>query len=131
MARPEGSVAVDEFLILRLGPSLWALPAHQVRQVLSPRPMTRLPEAPPLVQGLIAWRARVLPVFGLGPRLGIEDPPTDRGALLVVESAGDLIVLTVDEVLRFAHASPAQGSQIEVEGQDVALIALEQILDDA
>ena len=56
---------MNKVIIFRLGPSEWALPAEMVHQVLAPRPVTRLPDPPPLVCGLVAWRAKVLPVLAL------------------------------------------------------------------
>jgi chemotaxis signal transduction protein len=79
---------MDEHVIFRLGSSNWALPASTVYQVLAPRPVTRLPDPPPLVCGLVAWRAHVLPVIALGERLACSDPPVDRCTLLVTEAGG-------------------------------------------
>jgi purine-binding chemotaxis protein CheW len=103
---------MDELVIFRLGSSEWALPADAVHQVLSPRPVTRLPDPPPLVCGLIAWRAQVLPVIALGERLDCNNPPVDRCTLLVIEVGGDLIALAVDEVLHLAE-SAAQPLDLE------------------
>ncbi|MFQ6100487.1 MAG: chemotaxis protein CheW [Anaerolineae bacterium] len=135
---------MDEILIFRLGSSEWALPARKVRQVLPPALVTRLPGATPLVRGLVAWRARVLPVLALGARLGCSDPPADQSALLVVEAEGELVALAVDEVVRFAQARPSAAcsesfgsaqdkpsrtaEQVEVEGRAVRLLDLEQVL---
>jgi purine-binding chemotaxis protein CheW len=94
---------MNEVIIFRLGSSEWALPAETVHQILSPRPVTRLPDPPPLVCGLVAWRAQVLPVIALGERLDCSDPPVDRCTLLVTEVGGDLVALAVDEVLHLAE----------------------------
>ena len=95
---------MDELVIFRLGSSNWALPASTVHQVLAPRPVTRLPDSPPLVCGLIAWRAHVLPVIALGERLDCSNPPVDRCTLLVTEAEGELVALAVDEVLHLAES---------------------------
>jgi purine-binding chemotaxis protein CheW len=103
---------MDELVIFRLGSSEWALPADKVHQILAPRPVTRLPDPPPLMCGLVAWRAQVLPVIALGERLDCSDPPVDRCALLVTEVGGELIALAVDEVLHLAE-SAAQPLDLE------------------
>ena len=97
---------MQEVLLFRLGASEWALPAQVVRQVLPPAPATRVPGSDPLLRGLIAWRARVLPVIALGTRLACGDPPADRATLLVVEAGGEFVALAVDEVRHFARFSP-------------------------
>jgi chemotaxis signal transduction protein len=74
--------------------------------------VTRLPDPPPLVCGLVAWRAKVLPVIALGERLDCSDPPVERCTLLVTEVGEELIALAVDEVLHLAE-STAQPLNLE------------------
>jgi purine-binding chemotaxis protein CheW len=95
---------MDEVVIFRLGSTERALPASSVHQILAPRPVTRLPNPPPLVCGLVAWRAQILPVIALGERLGCTDPPVERCTLLVTEAEGELVALAVDEVLHLAES---------------------------
>jgi purine-binding chemotaxis protein CheW len=114
---------MDEVIIFRLGSSEWALPAETVHQILTPRPVTRLPDPPPLVCGLVAWRARVLPVIALGERLGCNDPPVDRCALLVVtEGEEEMIALAVDEVIQFEQDESEMGRR------GVQQLALDKVL---
>ena len=94
---------MDEVVVFRLGSSEWALPAETVHHILAPRPVTRLPDPPPMVCGLAAWRAKVLPVIALGERLDCIDPPLERCTLLVTEVREELIALAVDEVLHLAE----------------------------
>jgi purine-binding chemotaxis protein CheW len=114
---------MDELVVFRLGSSEWALPAAEVFQVLSPRPVTRLPDPPPLVCGLIAWRGQVLPVIALGERLDCDDPPVDRCTLIVTEAEGELIALAVDEVICLTEP-------IGVEKRAVQPLDLEQVLNE-
>jgi purine-binding chemotaxis protein CheW len=112
---------MEEVIIFRLGSSEWALPASVVHQVLAPRPVTRLPDPPPLVCGLVAWRAKVLPVIALGERLGCNDPPVDQCTLLVTEAGGEPIALAVDEVMHLAQPVGTKES-------GARLLDLEQVL---
>jgi purine-binding chemotaxis protein CheW len=105
---------MNDFVIFRLGSSEWALPAETVQQALSPRPVTRLPEPPPLVRGLVAWRSKVLPVLGLGERLACADPPIERCALLVIEVGGELAALAVDRVLHLAQPMDLDAASVPV-----------------
>jgi purine-binding chemotaxis protein CheW len=92
---------VEEVLIFGVGGTEWALPAEVVRQVLAPRPVTRVPGSGSSLVGLVAWRASVIPVLDLGAR-------PEVGTLLVVEQDGELVALLVDQVKRFA---PTPGDQ--------------------
>lgn len=114
---------MDEFVIFRLGSSELALPAKTVHQILAPRPVTRLPDPPPLVCGLVAWRAQVLPVIALGERLDCNNPPVDRCTLMVAEAGEELIALAVDEVKQVAES-------VEAEECAVRLLDLEHVLNE-
>ena len=105
---------MNEFVVFRLGSSTWALPAEAVHQILSPRPVTRLPDPPPLVRGLVAWRAKVLPVLGLGERLACADPPIERCALLVIKVGGEWAALAVDKVLHLAQLMDLDTASVPV-----------------
>jgi chemotaxis signal transduction protein len=67
-----------------------------------------------LVRGLVAWRAKVLPVLGLGERLDCADPPVDRCALLVTEVGGELAALAVDEVLHLTQPVDADAASLQI-----------------
>ena len=111
---------MDDVVVFRLGTTKWALPAEAVHQILSPRPVTRLPDPPPLVRGLVAWRARVLPVLGLGERLNCADPALDGCALLVIDIGGELAALAVDEVIHLAQP-------VDLETTSARLLDVEQV----
>ena len=104
---------MNELIIFRLGATQWALPADRVRQVLSPRPVTRLPDPPPLARGLIAWRGQVVPVVALGDRLDCTDPPVDGCTLLITAVGEELIALMVDQVGHLAHPGGLEEGDIQ------------------
>jgi purine-binding chemotaxis protein CheW len=82
-----------------------AVPLAQVREILTPRPFTRLPGCGPEVCGLIGVRGRVVTVFDLGIVLGrtrSAEVPDHR--LLLLEWRGRAVGLAVDAVLRIAPA---------------------------
>lgn len=113
---------MDEVLVFFLASNEWAVPAHRVRQALSPRPVTRVPDSVPFLLGLIAWRTRILPVVALGVCLGVGAlSPPGQGDLLVVESGGELVTLAVDGVRGFARRA-------EAEARGVRVLDLEQAL---
>lgn len=113
---------MDEVLIFSLASNEWAVPAHQVRQALSPRPVTRVPDSVLPLLGLVAWRMRILPVLALGVCLGVDTlPAPDQSDLLVVEFEGEFVALAVDGVRGFVQWS-------ETEEGGVQVLDLEQVL---
>jgi len=142
---------VHETLVFRLADRKWGLAARQVRQVLSPGPVTRLPGAVPPLCGLVAWRAQVLPLFDLARRAehvqgaqnagqaGDRSDP-NQGVWLVVEVSGgpavsaarawlEWVVLWVDEVIGFASFE-AEASGQERPGLSVLPFDLATVLDE-
>ena len=112
---------MEEVLVFCVGGSEWTLPAQRVRQVISPRHVTRVPGSEPPLVGLIAWRARLVPVLALGVR-------AETGHLLVIEDSGDLFALLVDEVKGFALVHMPSDGQ-EEQGSVPPPLDLERALD--
>jgi chemotaxis signal transduction protein len=112
---------VEEVLVFCVGGSEWTLPAQRVRQVISPRHVTRVPGSDPPLVGLIAWRASLVPVLAIGAR-------AEAGHLLVIEDGGDLFALPVDEVKGFAPAHVLGDGQ-EEQGSVPQPLDLERVLD--
>jgi purine-binding chemotaxis protein CheW len=68
-------------MLLRLGPSTYALPVDAVREIVRLPPVTRVPGLPAFVAGLTNVRGRVLAVLDLRPLLDLDIP---RGQRLVI-----------------------------------------------
>ena len=63
-----------------------ALPAGAVREVLRPRPLTRVPHAPPALLGLAALRGAALPVVSLAALTGrAAAAPSPAARILVLD----------------------------------------------
>jgi chemotaxis signal transduction protein len=112
---------VEEVLVCCVGRSEWTLPAQKVRQVISPRHVTRVPGSVPPLVGLIAWRASLVPVLALGAR-------AETGRLLVIEDGGELFALLVDEVKGFRPVHVPSDGQ-EEQGSIPPPLDLERVLD--
>ncbi len=67
------------------------LEVSRIREVVRDQPVTPLPDAPPLVEGVLDLRGRMLPVVDLGRVLDGE--PVEVGP------AARIVVLEVDELL--------------------------------
>ena len=110
----------QELLLLVVGGQEWTLPAQLVRQVLSPRPVTRVPGADSSLVGLVAWRGRVVCVVSVNMLNGgccAGGLCTDGRLLLVIESGKDLVALLVDEVRGFVlnHGPDSEHRLLDLE----------------
>jgi chemotaxis signal transduction protein len=110
-AAPEGVAfqAAPEWVVFGCGGRRFALPLGQVREILMPRPFTRLPGCGPEVCGLIALRGRVITVFDFGAALGLG--PAVRKSdhrLLLLEHGERLVGGAVETVHAVARAAVAE-----------------------
>lgn len=78
----------DDHLLFRLEGALYALPATSVREIVAPPPITRLPNAPEHVRGVMNLRGRIVPVIDLRRRLGLAAATLDGESCVVVLDAG-------------------------------------------
>lgn len=84
---------------LALGGQLCGLAVAQVRDVLGPQTVTKVPLAPRHVAGLLNLRGRIVTAIDLRRRLGLaERPGGEAGMNVVVEHAGALYSLAADSV---------------------------------
>ena len=75
----------------------YALDVSQVREIVRFQPITPLPMAPTLIEGVIDLRASVMPVVDLGRLLGRERVPAgDRARIVVLECDGLVLGLCVE-----------------------------------
>ena len=85
-------------MVFRLGDRSYGIDLGAVREILRPRPATRLPGAPAAVLGLITVRGQSVTVIDLATALGLRAAPAP-GAVMLVEHGPKLVGAAVDEVL--------------------------------
>lgn len=98
-----------EMLSFRLGNEEYAVHVEDVREVLKNRELTRVPNAPDYMLGVMALRGPVLPVIDLSKRLGLPSGDRDeKSRILIVtvqeEDAG-LVVDRVTGVVKISRGS--------------------------
>lgn len=87
-----------EFLTFSVDGQLLGIPVLQVQDVLARQKVTRVPLAPPEVEGSLNLRGRIVTAINLRKRLGIDGEQPPKTMSIVVEHRGDLYSLTVDSV---------------------------------
>jgi purine-binding chemotaxis protein CheW len=90
---------MSEFVTVALGDHTFGIPVEEVRDVLTPPPLTHVPLAPPEVAGALNLRGRIVIAIDLRKRLGLPPAAANTAPMcVVVESGGELYSFLVDRV---------------------------------
>jgi purine-binding chemotaxis protein CheW len=112
-------VEVRQYVTFFLRDHEIGLPILQCREILRTSVITRVPEAPQQVRGIVNLRGRIVPVVDTRACLGFEPSPiTARSRLLVVEVAARQFALVVDRISRIVKL---MRSEIDVAPADLAV----------
>lgn len=94
-----------------VGGRVFAIDVSQVREVIRWQPITPLPHAPDLVDGVIDLRGTVVPVVDLGRALGGEpSKPGLRSRIAVTEVEGLVVGFAVDAA---TEVMPVDAAEME------------------
>ena len=99
--------AVGSFILFTVAGTTYALRSGEVRHMEMIEDITRVPNAPSFVDGVVFSRGQVVPVVNLRARFGFERAAHDlRSRLIVVQSAARLVGLIVDSAREFINIPP-------------------------
>lgn len=102
----------QQFATFWLDGHLYGLEVEHVQEVLRAQVLTRVPQAPLAVAGLLNLRGQVVTAIELRQRLGLAPRPAeDTAILVVVRLRGEVVSLLVDTI----------GDVVDVCGDDFEL----------
>lgn len=121
-------MAAGKYLTFQLGREAYGIGILKVQEIVGVMPVTRMPRMPGFVRGLVNLRGKVIPVFDLRLKFGLEGrEDTDRTCIIVVQlSLGEaapnvtlgIIVDEVNEVVDVPESqiepAPAFGAVVDV-----------------
>ena len=111
---PEG----EQFVAFRLAGEMYGFPILQVQEIVRPFEITRVPNAPPDVRGVVNLRGNIVPVVDLRTRLRLpSEVETGETRTIIVETEAGTVGALVDSVSRVVRI-PA--SQIEPPSEMIA-----------
>jgi len=92
----------DHYIVFSIAGTAYALPSEQIAHVEMVEDVTRVPNAPGFVDGVVFSRGVVVPAINMRARFGFErEPHTTRTRLLVVHVEGRTVGLIVDAAREF------------------------------
>jgi len=107
MTTATAGAGLGSYILFSIAGTTYALPTVDVRHMEMIEDITRVPNAPSFVDGVVFSRGQVVPVVNLRARFGFERAPVDlRTRLIVVQSASRTIGLLVDGAREFVSIPP-------------------------
>ena len=98
---------LGSYILFTVAGTTYALPSGEVRHMEMLEGVTRVPNAPTFVDGVVFSRGQVVPVVNLRARFGFERAAYDlRTRLIVVQAASRVIGLVVDSAREFVNIPP-------------------------
>jgi purine-binding chemotaxis protein CheW len=102
--RTQASGELLQLVSFHLGGEEFGLDILRVQEIIRVQQLTRVPNSPDFIAGVMNLRGRIIPVVALRRRFGLEPIPADKQTrIVVVEVKGAVLGFIVDavsEVLR-------------------------------
>mgnify|MGYP001037423388 FL=1 len=94
-----GAGKEEQLIVFTVGDEEFGLNVLQVQEIIRYVKPTKIPHAPPFMEGVIDFRGDVIPVINMRERFGIRDADNkETSVIIVIENAGRIFGLTVDVV---------------------------------
>ncbi|MCX8172842.1 MAG: chemotaxis protein CheW [Archaeoglobaceae archaeon] len=88
-----------QVIVFRLGEERYGVDISQVREIIRPSQITKIPNAPDFVEGVINLRGQITTIVNLRKRFGLASKPIDNDTrIIVVEYNNAVIGMMVDTV---------------------------------
>jgi purine-binding chemotaxis protein CheW len=98
-----------QLVIFRLAKEEYGLPITKVQEINRLVPITKLPQTPSFMEGIINLRGRIIPIVDLRKRFGVAVKDyDDDNRIIIVEVNGQTVGIIVDavaEVVRLPQAN--------------------------
>jgi purine-binding chemotaxis protein CheW len=111
MTGATATAGLGSYILFSVSGTTYALPTADVRHMEMIEDITRVPNAPSFVDGVVFSRGQVVPVVNLRARFGFDRVPHDlRTRLIVVQAETRVVGLLVDAAREFVSI-PADAIQ--------------------
>ena len=97
-APAEPAAAGERLLIFDLDGEKYAIPIHDIAQIIDMPPATFVPNAPPFLSGILSLRGRIVSIINVASRLGLISSKPEAPKVIVLDLGADHIGLLVDQI---------------------------------
>jgi purine-binding chemotaxis protein CheW len=97
--RSQSSGELLQLVGFHVGDEEFCLDILRVQEIIRLQQLTRVPNSPDALDGVMNLRGKIIPVIALRKRFGLEQAPSNKNArIVVVEVKGTVLGLIVDSV---------------------------------
>jgi len=109
-----------QLVVFTLGAEQYALPIQQVHEIIRYTQPRSVAARESWVRGVISLRGRIVPVYDLAARLGVNSELSEQTKIVIVEAGDETAGVIVDDV---EEVMTVEDGQIEdVPGSDTTLV---------
>jgi purine-binding chemotaxis protein CheW len=109
--------ATRQLVVFTLGGEEYALPIRQVQEIIRYTEPRSVAASSGWVRGVIGLRGKIVPVYDLAARLGLKTAEiAEGGRIVIVESAGDMAGVVVDDVAEVLTVDESQLDAVPAAG---------------
>lgn len=90
--------AGEKLLVFDLASEKYAIPIHDIAQIIDLPPTTPIPNAPGFLAGIFSLRGRIISIVDVATRLGLENAAPEAPKVIVVDILQDHFGLLVDRI---------------------------------
>ena len=105
-----------QLVIFQLGGEEFGVEIMQVQEIIRMPEITRIPQSPEYVEGVINLRGKIIVVINLDTRFGLNSKELDDDSRIIIVEVGDnvvgMVVDSVSEVLRLASSNVEPAPEI-------------------
>ena len=106
-----------QLVVFTLGSEEYALPIRQVHEIIRYTEPRSVAAESGWIRGVISLRGKIIPVYDLAARLGLEtEERAGGGKIVIVETATDMAGVVVDEVEEVLTVEDAQLDAVPAAG---------------
>jgi purine-binding chemotaxis protein CheW len=107
----------------RIGGEEYAIDIMRIKEIIQPLKITKVPKAPPFIEGVVELRGTILPIVDLRKRFDVDPAPASRALkYMIVALDGCIIGLVVDavsEVVRVPKRDVRPAPELDFAGSSV------------
>ncbi|RLI76574.1 chemotaxis protein CheW [Archaeoglobales archaeon] len=93
-----------QIIVFELGNEKYGVDISQVKEIIRVSEITRIPNTPDFVEGVIDLRGQITTVINLRKKFGMEPKPMDANTrIIIIEHNGSTIGMIVDTVSEVMH----------------------------